>query len=211
VQDLASSPTATVAKAADKSLTLLLPRTAKRHISKMMAQQFWLFGYDVRHPQGNVLLELGFEKCRPPEGSRFTTSRYVLRQPDGMTVGLWGFGMYISEGDAGGMFVSRNGVDPHVHTFGDLLGAAWNPTDCDLLRPPGSPTELELARTLLVRAIQWICHYEQGITERFGPAYRHDAIAAWKHACCPAHHLNREWTAAATRLEQMPSTIALTR
>jgi hypothetical protein len=179
------------------------PRTLKRQLSRLMGQQFWLFGYDIRQPEGNILLDLGFEKCRPPEGSRFTTSRYVLREADGGAVALWGFRMYVSAGDPGGLYISRNGVNPLIHTCGDVLGEDWDPARCALLHAPNSLGELELARTLLLRAIEWICWYEEEIVRRLGPDHRQEAVAAWKHACCPAHRLNQEWTSVATQLRSM--------
>jgi hypothetical protein len=200
VQELVLSPTKAAAPSRKSTPALPLSRQAKRQLSKMMGQQFWLFGYDIRQPEGNILLDLGFEKCRPPEGSHFTTSRYVLRQPDALTVALWGFGMYVSEGDPGGLYISRNGISPLVHTCGDVLGEDWDPTTCAVLHAPVSPPELELARALLIRAIEWICSYEEEVARRFGPDRRREAIAAWKHAWCPAHRLQAEWTAVARHL-----------
>jgi hypothetical protein len=183
------------------SRLLSLSTWRRRYLSRLLNQQFWLFGYDVRRPDGNILLDFGFEKCRPPAGGSFTSSRYVRIMNDGLAIGLWGFGMYISEGGERGLFLTRSGLAMRVHTCADVLSANWNPLDCDELRAPRNGADAILARSLLGRGACWVSSYEREVVDRYGLAYRQQALAAWKRVCCPAEDVGTEWSNVATVLQ----------
>jgi hypothetical protein len=171
------------------------PRVASnlRPLLRLVNQQFWLFGHDVRRPEGNILLDLGFEKSRPPTESPITSSRYRCTLTSGLTIALWGFGMYLSAHPHTGLFVSRNGLHPFVHTTGDLLATTWNPWDAGLLRSAEDASDREVIEMLLPQAVAWIGDYEQTILDRYGLDYRIEALAHWKRPCCPADALVTEW------------------
>ena len=75
----------------------------KKRGAALLHQQCWCWGYDVRRQnadgRANLLVELGFERVPPPDGVHGATT-YRLRQSDGLTITLWGFGLCF--GDDGG-------------------------------------------------------------------------------------------------------------
>lgn len=190
--------------ASPAGLSRILGGTARqqRHFRHLMGQQFWLFGYDIRRPEGNVLVDLGFVRCPPPPGSRVTSSRYMLEDAPGLVIGLWGFGMYFGDGQASGLFVDRNGITLRLHTAGRLLDACWDPTESPSLQPvPAIRPAIVEAKAWLGVACGWMARYEAEIAARRGEAYRRTALAAWKRPCCPASRLGEEWLAFADMLE----------
>lgn len=59
--------------------------------AELMHQQCWCWGQDVRRPEGNLLLENGFERTRAPEDVS-GSFRYWLER-NGTRLALWGFGV----------------------------------------------------------------------------------------------------------------------
>ena len=52
----------------------------QRRGSALLNQQCWFWGQDVRRAEGNLLLELGFQRQRPPEEQQGCT-QYTRAQP----------------------------------------------------------------------------------------------------------------------------------
>ena len=147
------------------------------------------------------MLELGFEKCRPPEGSGFTSSRYLCNLDCGVTVALWGFGMYVAEHADIGIFIARSGVTPHIHTSGNLLKTSWNPMESAILHKPKSLEDRQLTHQLVIKGVEWICDYEQTVIDRWGLEYRRESLNLYKQGCCLANDLVSEWLVVSRTLE----------
>ena len=69
----------------------------QRFAAALLDQQMWCWGCDIRHGEGNVLLQYGFSRWRPPEGTLGSTA-YQLEAPPSRQVVLWGFGVGIGTG-----------------------------------------------------------------------------------------------------------------
>ena len=105
-----TEPTAATPGAAQR-VWMTLSGDFKKRGAALLHQQCWCWGYDVRREvageRANLLLELGFERVPAPEGVHGATT-YRLRQNDGSTVTLWGFGLCFGD-ELGGVCVSGFG------------------------------------------------------------------------------------------------------
>lgn len=61
-------------------------------------------GCAIRRPEGNLLIEYGFERDRPPEAG---CSRYPLRQSARRVLVLRGFGFFPGRSLDSGIYVNR--------------------------------------------------------------------------------------------------------
>lgn len=64
--------------------------------TKLLTQQCWYWGCDVRRAEGNLLLERGFTRTRPPAGAEGSTA-YALEPALGAQLTLWSFGFFYCE------------------------------------------------------------------------------------------------------------------
>jgi hypothetical protein len=135
----------------------------------LLNQQCWVWGQDIRRPEGNLLLEHGFERLRPTAGES-GSSQYTL-QGSGAScapfqVRLWGFGMYF--GVEQGIFINRFEFVPRVAELADLWQAQ-------------QMTQLARAKelSLLPLALRWIACYEQWVFDTQGACYRSACLHTW--------------------------------
>lgn len=182
-----------------------LPGDTHRLALRLLAQQFWLFGCDIRRAEGNVLLELGFEKHRPPAGSRVTASRYTRVFSDDRAVMLWGFGLYWRDPVLGGLYVPRSEFSPMLRTSSALPLDAWDPDHMDGLSLPCTAQQIERCRILLGDALGWIRDYERAVAALAGNAYRAHAVQAWKRPCGPATELAAQWQVVSDAVASLPA------
>lgn len=142
-----------------------------RRASQHMQQQCWLWGCDIRHNDGNLLLEYGFVRYRP-DNPLAGSSLYVHATAT-HSVMLWGFGLYVGDAQHGGTFIFRHLFDPvavahpstHVFTPDAVIHTACVPTT--------------VHQGYVATAIAWIVAYEEWIVGRMGYSYRHDSITNW--------------------------------
>ncbi len=181
------------------------PNPIRRQAARLLAQQFWLFGCDIRRGDGNLLLQFGFEKCRPPAGSRVTASRYTCVYPSGRGIILWGFGMYWRDPGLGGVYLPRTAFDPMIRMSTAIPDAAWDPGHIDGLVRPVTVCEVDRSRHLLADALAWIRDYEVAVADLVGTSYREHAVATWKRPCGRAADLPRQWQTVIDALSASPA------
>lgn len=148
-----------------------LTATQLQRASRHMQQQCWLWGCDIRHPNGNLLIEYGFARYRPTnplDGS----SLYVYATTT-YTVMLWGFGMYVGDAEHGGVFIFRHVFDPVAVRHPDH--SVYTPDA--VIKTACPPTQIHQGYT--VTALTWLMSYEAWVVERMGLAYRQQSIANW--------------------------------
>jgi hypothetical protein len=92
--------------------------------TKLLSQQLWYWGCDVRRPEGNLLLDHGFARTRPSEGVQGSTI-YALEPTPGAQVILWGFGVFFGRGELGGLFLNRFRFEPLLSEGAALAPAIW--------------------------------------------------------------------------------------
>ena len=135
-------------------------------------------GRDIKHPDGNLLLQYGFERLRPPAGVS-GCSQYTLRTGE-VTIRLWGFGVYI--GREQGIYLNRYEFLPRLASLAD----AWTPAA--LAR---GPRALELP--LLAAFLEWVCRYETWVEEQKGQAYRRSVLLGLGLRSAAAVDLAVDW------------------
>lgn len=141
----------------------------------LLNQQMWLFGCDVRRKQGNLLLDYGFERTRPPEGVK-GSSRYARQMPNGDFLVLWGFGLYLESTCGQGLFLKRYEFSPRLMVRPEQ---AWNLVGLPQSKPPKCMQECGASRILMQKACQWLAEYETWALKTAGLAYRKINLDGW--------------------------------
>jgi|GEM_PF-897102 hypothetical protein len=152
-----------------------------RRASRHMQQQCWLWGCDVRHNDGNLLLEYGFARYRP-DNPLAGSSLYVHTTAT-HSVMLWGFGMYVGDVEHGGAFIFRHLFDPVAvsHPSAQIF------TPEAVTHAACAPQAIH--QHYLLTALSWITAYEDWVIKRMGMSYRHQSIGNW-----PKKSLQTEYT-----------------
>ena len=156
-----------------------LPHNLKKRGRLLMNQQCWLWGRDVKRPEGNLLIEYGFERLRPPEGQE-GASQYTLRLGENLFVRLWGFGFYF--GGVNGLFLNRFDFTPRRAEFADT----WQADSMSRLPVFQNPD-------LLPAALAWIARYEEWVIENVGTRYRRKALFGWNSAILKPEYIPKAW------------------
>lgn len=161
----------------------------------LLSQQIWCWGRDITRPEGNWLIEVGFERIEPPESRKDCPSVYTLTLPHGRCVVLRGFGVFYGARQWGGVFLPRYEFQPQYTTHATLQPPPWSNED---LPKFSEPTESQ--RTcwafLTLGLIDWIRAYEANIVERLGIEYRRSTLGGWddgKRSFIPAEEMACAW------------------
>lgn len=170
--------------------------------AELMHQQCWCWGQDVRRPEGNLLLEYGFQRSRPP-AEISGSSRYALHR-GGERLALWGFGVgYALEG-CGSIYVNRYCFVPRWLGEFAAIESVWQAEQLASLRRPFTRREIRRSRRLLRSLIRWMACYERWVEVRCGDSYRSGALAAWSRTSIAAHRMPVEWELLARHVEEPP-------
>ncbi len=148
--------------------------------AKLMNQQCWCWGCDIRRPQGNLLLAFGFKRLRPPADVS-GSSCYRIALPSGHEVSLWGFGTLIANRGSA-MYLGRYQFEPQICAAPGDTGTCWAPSELPPLRRPLSTRELTLAGTLSSDLLRFIGDYESWVAETAGLGYRQRTVDEFKNA-----------------------------
>jgi hypothetical protein len=174
----------------------------KRQGTRLFDQQMWCFGQDIRYPEGNLFLEYGFTRERPPEGIN-AGSNYIWHGEQHQLLMLWGFGLFYSQQPQGGIFLQRFGFHPHFTSDWQQSQQIWSPRDFSLLTLPCCPEEQRTVQNLLVSCLLWIISYEEWIEHRCGHAYRHECLKNWKKHVIAADQMTVAWRALAKQYQSL--------
>jgi len=172
----------------------------RRKGQKLLHQQCWNWGRDIVRPQGNLLLEAGFLKRRPPEGE-VGSSCYTLALPDGDRLLLWGFGLLYATPLLGGVYLNRYEFQPRWLPSESVQEPIWKPDMIPTAQTPPSPcVPMELA----VAAARRIADYEEWALARCGLEYRCAVLRQWKQASkgVPPQMLPQAWRSLAEEIER---------
>lgn len=175
---------------------------------RLFNQQLWLWGQDIRRPEGNALITYGFERIRPPERLK-AGNVYRVALGEGGELSLWGFGLYYRNAAVGGIFMPRFTFVPQVTSCTAPPDGVWSAAQLSGCRPPRDAAQWTLARSLFLPVLRWIVDYERWIVTLRGPQYRCDCVAPWPHQPIAAERIIAEWTRTTAALdEQLTSFIA---
>lgn len=151
-----------------------------RTLSRLVKQQFWLFGWDIRRPAGNLLMELGFQRTRNPDGAKAGSTRYHQILPGGDIVTLWGFGLCWSSPDRGSIYVSRLKPQVLYTARSAFIPESWYAQVAHEFHKPETAYEHAVVDDLTLELLAWVADYETTVLQSCGDAYRREAIAAWR-------------------------------
>lgn len=177
-----------------------LPYPLRRDMTRSLAQQFWLFGCDIRRPLGNLLVAFGFDRCEAPVGSRVTASRYTKVLDTGEALILWGFGLYWSDPHCGDIYLPRHHFAPCVRERAEPPCDAWEPRDIQRLVTPSDKADVLRCQRLVLGVTGWMSAYETFVLRVAGAHYRDQAICAWKKPCGIAAEFAGMWRQRASDL-----------
>jgi hypothetical protein len=169
---------------------------------RLLDQQMWCFGQDVRYPEGNLLLHFGFERHRQPvdasKGSLSRNSAYVLRPSRDCEIVLWGFGIFFGQIGTGAIFLRRFAFSPSWTTMPRLPAIVWSPEHLPPLGLPVTRSERGQARRLLKATALWLAGYERWVHRTAGIEYRRQCLRDWQRPGISATGVPQEWKRLAT-------------
>lgn len=179
-----------------------LSRQDEGFATKLLHQQCWCWGCDIKHSGGNLLVKRGFERHRPPVEVSGSTC-YELPLEAEQRILLWGFGMAFLQKSGQGVFVHRNKFRPQIISIGTKLPC----TAADLnLEEPNDVTAWFRTLNLLRRASQWVTEYENFIVENTDSKYRKRCLRAF-HELAQNHRSDTvaQWRFVTARLSNLLS------
>ncbi|MFV0444258.1 MAG: hypothetical protein ACK5Q5_11875 [Planctomycetaceae bacterium] len=168
------------------------PRRVRRFAERLFSQQLWFWGRDIVHPAGNLLLEYGFTRHRPPGGRRDGSTCYRL-DVDGRHIALWGFGAFYGERRLGGLYVNRHRFMPRWGMVESLALGVHSPDDLPSLDRPRSLKHWKQAHRLCRRLMVWMADYETWIRRRLGSEFRERCLSQWLDPCVAADAMTTAW------------------
>jgi hypothetical protein len=145
--------------------------------TRLLTQQCWYWGCDVRRPEGNLLLEHGFARTRPPAGAEGSTM-YTCAPTPGAQVILWSFGVFYGREGAGGLFLNRFRFEPLLTDRAMLPPAIWQMEQLPALGRAADADRTRLA-ALLGDLLRWVIVYERRVIDTQGLIYREACLAQW--------------------------------
>ncbi len=162
---------------------------------ELLSQQIWCWGRDIERPEGNWLLEIGFNRLESPADRESCASVYTLELPHGQGVILRGFGVFFGDDGLGGIFMPRYVFRPKFTTEAVLECPPWADEDLPKLRHP-TEQQIEAWTSLTLDLINWIKDYETAIVKRLGIEYRESTLLNWnngKRKCIQAQEMASSW------------------
>lgn len=168
-----------------------MPRTIRNFGVELLAQQLWCWGQDIECPDGNLLMQFGFERLRCPGDAEQSTC-YRLDSKD-IHVCMWGFGMFFGQRDLGGLYLSRVGFTPRWAPIESLSLEIHEPLDLPFFLRPRGRSQWSRARELWKSLQQWIADYERWVSRCVGLAYRRGCVDSWLRPFVRADRMASAW------------------
>ena len=174
----------------------------RRNGQKLLDRQCWNWGRDILRPEGNLLLEAGFLKRRPPEGE-VGSSCYTLVLPDGDSLMVWGFGLLYATPRKGVVYLNRYQFRPVWLQSETVQEPIWKPDKIPAAQTPPSP---RVPVDLTVVAVRRIADYEEWVLARCGLEYRRAVLRQWKRHSkrLPPEAVPQAWRALADAIDGQP-------
>lgn len=163
--------------AAVRTANLCLPEQLLQRGSRLLNQQCWYWGCDVRRPAGNLLLEYGFSRTRRPDSADNSTA-YTLEPAPGTQLILWSFGVFYGSGGSG-IFLERLRFEPLLLPCAHLDPAAVGRIDHLPARRRAAAVDHPMLTMLLGDLLQQIIVYEQTVLSAHRIAYREACLTQW--------------------------------
>ena len=175
---------------------------SQRKGQNLLDRQCWNWGRDIVHSEGNLLLEAGFLRRRPPEGE-VGSSCYTLALPDGDSLLLWGFGLLYGTRRKGSVYLNRYQFLPVWLPSETVHEPIWKPDTLPAAQTPPSP---RIPLDLTAAASRRVADYEEWALARGGLEYRRVVLSQWKgHSKgLPPQAVPQAWRALADAIDSQP-------
>jgi hypothetical protein len=176
----------------------------RRQLAAAVDLTLWCLGCDVRHPAGNLLMERGLRRVRPPAGSLGATTMYAAGGGDHEArFAAWGFGLFLGCPVRGvGLLLRRHDAAGARLTAAPALAApVWTPDALPHARPVLDGTDAAHAAALLAALARHVAAHERWVAECCGAAYRTACVTERPRHVRRRHRLGPDlapaWDAAA--------------
>lgn len=156
-----------------------LPKKTVHQAAKLLNEQCWCWGADIRHRDGNLLLTYGFRRDRAPAPT-VGSNMYSYHPTPTQVIVLWGWGMFYGETTTGGLFMGRNGFAPMITNTPTISTPVFSSEALPTLKIPKSEKEYQIAGQLTGNALRWIAHYETWVVATAGEEHRLACLATWR-------------------------------
>lgn len=174
-----------------RSGNVWLPAHWRQTPSRLLDQQFWCFGQDIVRAPRNALIELGFTRNRSPI-ARKDGSCYSVTTRTGVSILLWGFGVFYCDRSLGGaLLLVRDNICPTSVEQLQLPINAWDPHD--LPQHPVQESEVPIVRSMLADLLHWFSQYESWIAAHRAPEHRERILQEWRRVAVPAEEMSVTW------------------
>lgn len=161
---------------------------------RILNHQCWFFGRDIHHPEGNLLIRYGFERCGVPEGAK-GGNLYHLAQCESQELALWGFGIFWWNNSLGGIFIRRFRFMPKYYSpaLAKPVLPVYQSNDMPVSIPVIRRKHLITIVFLLSELAEWIGEYERWVEEQFGKTWRARCLRDWKNAELTPAQIRKGW------------------
>lgn len=152
--------------------------------SRLLHTQCWFWGQDIRSPAGNLLVQYGFERFRPPEGVEGSSAYLLALVPARETscLILWGFGLFYGTEGAGGIFLDRFRFLPRWTPQHLLKLPLWRKDQLPDASVPEEASRLVVAARMCARLCAWIEAYERWVNGLMGTSYHARCLKSFPQA-----------------------------
>ena len=153
------------------------PARFSQRIVRLLDQQFWRWGCDVKHAGGNLLVRFGFRRIPPPTPGEPKTSVYVLEIDPSIRIVLRGSAAFYGNDQLGGLLIKRFDSQPYRTPQAYLEELPHTP-DCLPAVEPFQKTEQQ-CRKLASELFHWTAQYEAWINSECGVQYVEQSLKLW--------------------------------
>lgn len=178
-----------------QSTPFTLPDELAKRGEMLLHQQCWCWGADIRRPEGNLLLEYGFSRERPPVAASGST--HYWKHLGGATIHLWGFGV-LWEQPGGACYVNRYLFQPVLVTLDLLKEDIWSPGPFRAEPAMSSPDHRLIVQ--LSSICGFAAAYEHWVEREAGAEYRARILRDWDQTAVPASQFGAAWRDLADQL-----------
>tara|TARA_B100001109_G_scaffold245843_1_gene233963 strand:+ start:471 stop:1073 length:603 start_codon:yes stop_codon:yes gene_type:complete len=164
---------------------------------ELLSQQIWCWGRDIMRPDGNWLIERGFNLIRPPVDDKKMKNIYSLSLPNGRRIMLRGFGIIYTDNRYGSIYLPRFEFIPKYTSLLEFEELPWSVDHLSEFSAPVG-TEMQYCSEMLADVIDWIIMYEQDILAHLGENYRNETLYEWdngKRRIIAPQEVISEWLA----------------
>lgn len=183
-----------------------LPKKRVQHAAKLLNEQCWCWGADIRYPDGNLLLTYGFRRERAPS-PQAGSNMYSLHPSPTRQIILWGWGMFYGERSLGGVFLGRNGFAPFLTTTAMINTPVFTSTDLPLFCIPHGEKDYQNLARLTGNALRWIADYETWVLGIAGEPHRLTCLTEWRKRPVTDTDTADQWLTLAAHIEAALNTV----